>query len=164
MEVRRSVRWAAGFAKGNQPWNRRRGPPGSPQRAHTEDQKKCFSPCLCASVVNKVPVGSRLSKNPSSSNKSRTADSSSCTGSPSAAPSNSDNNLPRPPQPEPAALCSQPAPYSHFAPRLPLVCSCPPTLIPPLARGKCKFRFRRLRCSRRANLSAPIQPRGSSAK
>jgi hypothetical protein len=84
-----------------------------------------------------------LSKNPSNSNKTRTAGNSSCTGFPSAASSNSDNDSPRSPQPSPAAHRAQPVPRSHLEPYQSFVRSCPPTLIPSLAAGKCKSRFNR---------------------
>jgi len=95
-----------------------------------------------ATVNRELIADSCFNKNQSNSNRTRTADNSSCTGSPLAAPSNSDNNSPRSPQPSRPSHRSQPGRDSHFGQHPPSVHSCPPTLIPPLAAGKCKFRFR----------------------
>jgi len=90
---------------------------------------------------------SSLSKNPSSSNRTRTADTSTCTGSPAASTSSSDNTAQDQPEfdqpdfhrspllPPQARALSPPAPQSVPG-------SCPPTVPRAPAPCKCRSRFR----------------------
>jgi hypothetical protein len=94
-----------------------------------------------------------FSKNPSSSNKTRTADTSSCTGSLSAVSSNSDNGLRHPPRSVNSRLSQFRRRFRRLWVRF--VGPCPPTLSSPCLRFKCGFRYSFPACYRAATAQSP---------